>query len=54
MRIGELARRTGVGAHLLRYYEAQELIAPSRGANGYRWSGTWTRPTPPSWPGGSR
>ena len=36
MRIGELARRTGVGAHLLRYYEAQQLIAPSRRDNGYR------------------
>lgn len=36
MRIGELSRRTGVHAHQLRYYEAQGLLAPARGANGYR------------------
>ncbi|GAB3669006.1 MerR family transcriptional regulator [Actinocorallia lasiicapitis] len=36
MLIGELSRRTGVGAHLLRYYEEQGLLAPGRGANGYR------------------
>ncbi|WP_026197677.1 MerR family transcriptional regulator [Sciscionella marina] len=36
MRIGELSQRTGVGAHLLRYYEAQGLLAPGRGPNGYR------------------
>ena len=36
MLIGELSRRTGVGAHLLRYYEAQGLLEPSRGINGYR------------------
>lgn len=34
--IGELSRRTGVHAHQLRYYEAQGLLEPSRGANGYR------------------
>lgn len=34
--IGELARRTGVGTHQLRYYEAQDLLAPVRGGNGYR------------------
>jgi len=34
--IGELSRRTGVGAHLLRYYEAQGLLEPRRGTNGYR------------------
>jgi len=34
--IGELSRRTGVGAHLLRYYETQGLLDPGRGANGYR------------------
>jgi DNA-binding transcriptional MerR regulator len=34
--IGELSRRTGVGAHLLRYYEAQGLLEPGRGTNGYR------------------
>ncbi|MFE6776605.1 MerR family transcriptional regulator [Streptomyces sp. NPDC057702] len=36
MRIGELSRRTGVGAHQLRYYEAQGLLEAERGANGYR------------------
>ncbi len=36
MRIGDLSRQTGVGAHLLRYYEAQGLLEPERGANGYR------------------
>lgn len=36
MRIGELSQRTGVGAHLLRYYETQGLLAPARSANGYR------------------
>lgn len=34
--IGELSRRTGVNAHQLRYYEAQGLLAPDRGDNGYR------------------
>lgn len=34
--IGELSRRTGVHAHQLRYYEAQGLLRPGRGANGYR------------------
>jgi DNA-binding transcriptional MerR regulator len=34
--IGELSRRTGVHAHQLRYYEAQGLLEPSRGASGYR------------------
>lgn len=36
MRIGELSRRTGVNAHQLRYYEAQGLLEPGRGTNGYR------------------
>lgn len=36
MLIGELSRRTGVSAHLLRYYGAQGLIEPGRSANGYR------------------
>jgi DNA-binding transcriptional MerR regulator len=36
MRIGELSRRTGVNAHQLRYYEAQDLLTADRGPNGYR------------------
>lgn len=36
MRIGELSRKTGVPARMLRYYEEQDLITPSRGDNGYR------------------
>lgn len=36
MLIGELSRRTGVNTHQLRYYEAQGLLEPGRGANGYR------------------
>ncbi|MER6945202.1 MerR family transcriptional regulator [Nonomuraea sp. NPDC000554] len=36
MRIGELSRRTGVPARMLRYYEEQDLLHPERGANGYR------------------
>ncbi|MBA4863774.1 MerR family transcriptional regulator [Streptomyces sp. PSKA54] len=36
MLIGELSRRTGVHAHLLRYYEAQGLLKPARGTSGYR------------------
>lgn len=36
MRIGELARRTGVDEQLLRYYEKQGLLTPTRSANGYR------------------
>lgn len=36
MKIGELAARTGVAARMLRYYEAQGLIEPTRLHNGYR------------------
>ncbi|MFI6502972.1 MerR family transcriptional regulator [Nonomuraea typhae] len=36
MRIGELSRRTGVPARMLRYYEEQGLLQPERAANGYR------------------
>lgn len=36
MRIGELARRTGVNQRLLRYYEEQGLLTPDRLPSGYR------------------
>lgn len=36
MRIAELSRRTSVPPRLLRYYEEQELLKPSRAQNGYR------------------
>ncbi|NUU22667.1 MAG: MerR family transcriptional regulator [Streptomycetaceae bacterium] len=36
MRIGELSRRTGVPARMLRYYEEQDLLHPDRSQNGYR------------------
>jgi DNA-binding transcriptional MerR regulator len=36
MKIGELSRRTGVSIRMLRYYEAEGLLAPHRAASGYR------------------
>lgn len=36
MRIGELATRAGVSTRLVRYYEQQGLLSPTRQANGYR------------------
>jgi len=36
VRIGELRRQTGVGLHLLRYYEDRGLLHPVRTASGYR------------------
>src|SRR5690348_2448416 len=36
MRIGELVRRTGVSERLLRYYEEQGLLHPTRRPSGYR------------------
>ncbi|RKT85225.1 DNA-binding transcriptional regulator, MerR family [Saccharopolyspora antimicrobica] len=36
MRMGEFSRRTGVSQRLLRYYEEQGLLAPSRLPSGYR------------------
>ena len=36
MKIGELSRRTGTSVRMLRYYEAEGLLAPVRLDNGYR------------------
>ncbi|MFE5602417.1 MerR family transcriptional regulator [Streptomyces coelicoflavus] len=36
MRIGELARTTGVSVRLLRYYEEQGLLSPRRAPGGHR------------------
>ncbi|WP_327682440.1 MerR family transcriptional regulator [Kitasatospora sp. NBC_00458] len=36
MRIGELARLTGVSTRALRYYEEQGLLTPERRPSGYR------------------
>jgi len=36
MRIGELSERTGATARMLRYYEEQGLLSPTRTGSGYR------------------
>lgn len=36
MKIGELSRRTSVSIRMLRYYEAEGLLAPVRTQTGYR------------------
>ena len=36
MQIGELAKRTGLAASRIRFYEAQGLVSVARRANGYR------------------
>lgn len=36
MKISELSKATGVAPRMLRYYEEQGLIAPTRDDNGYR------------------
>ncbi|MFB4420384.1 MerR family transcriptional regulator [Streptomyces sp. QL37] len=36
MRMGEFSRRTGVSQRLLRYYEEQGLLKPTRRPSGYR------------------
>ncbi|WEH38095.1 MerR family transcriptional regulator [Streptomyces sp. NBC_01218] len=36
MRIGELSERTATPRRMLRYYEEQGLLVPSRASNGYR------------------
>ncbi|MDI3204919.1 MerR family transcriptional regulator [Pseudomonas shahriarae] len=36
MKVAELERRSGLGRHTLRYYEALGLITVQRGANNYR------------------
>jgi DNA-binding transcriptional MerR regulator len=41
VRIGELARRSGVSERSLRYYEAQGLLRPERTPGGQRRYGEW-------------
>jgi DNA-binding transcriptional MerR regulator len=41
MRIGELARRTGVSERSLRYYEQQGLLASDRSPSGQRLYSKW-------------
>ncbi|GGT00501.1 MULTISPECIES: MerR family transcriptional regulator [Streptomyces] len=41
MRIGELARRSGVSERSLRYYEAQGLLTAERTPGGHRDYGEW-------------
>ncbi|WP_214415572.1 MerR family transcriptional regulator [Sphaerisporangium fuscum] len=41
MRIGELARRSGVSERSLRYYEAQGLLRAERTPGGHRHYGEW-------------
>ncbi|WP_460539814.1 MerR family transcriptional regulator [Glycomyces halotolerans] len=41
MRIGELARRTGVSERSLRYYEQQGLLEAQRTPGGHREYGEW-------------
>lgn len=36
MQIGELSRRTGISVRMLRYYEEEGLLRPSRRESGYR------------------
>ncbi|MEO1238359.1 MAG: MerR family DNA-binding transcriptional regulator, partial [Pseudomonadota bacterium] len=36
MNIGEAARRSGLPAKTIRYYEDIGLVVPARAANGYR------------------
>ncbi|KLD74856.1 MerR family transcriptional regulator [Xanthomonas hyacinthi] len=36
MKIGELARQTGVSERMLRYYEQEGLLQPARTESGYR------------------
>jgi DNA-binding transcriptional MerR regulator len=36
LQIGELAKRSGINASRIRFYEAQKLIGVGRRANGYR------------------
>ena len=36
MKIGKFAQACGISTRMLRFYETLNLIAPKRGANGYR------------------
>lgn len=40
MKVGDLARKTGVSVRMLRYYEAEGLLSPARRDSGYRDYGT--------------
>lgn len=45
MKIGALAKETGVSVRMLRYYEAEGLLAPARTSGGYRDYGPADRDT---------
>ena len=45
MKIGALAKETGVSVRMLRYYEAEGLLAPARTSGGYRDYGSADRDT---------
>lgn len=36
MKVGDLARRTGISVRMLRYYETEGLLSPARRDSGYR------------------
>ena len=36
MKVGDLARQTGISIRMLRYYETEGLLAPARRDSGYR------------------
>ncbi|QSF54801.1 MerR family transcriptional regulator [Brevundimonas fontaquae] len=36
MKVGDLARRTGISVRMLRYYETEGMLSPARRDSGYR------------------